>query len=188
MAIDSKIILALPSLPNDELSPVLFNELLTVYKALRNLLDGVSKFTGIDAPAQAEWSQATASNTILTGNQTRLYVLASVAINAGQIVNLFNNAGIVGARLASASSATTLGHCVATQAAGAGSYVELQWLRAFTTSIGGLTVGSLYYLSPVAGAVQDVAPNAVGTIQQAIGVAIAPSQLLLDMSLQFKQN
>lgn len=188
MAIDSKIVLALPSLPNDQLTPQLFNELLTVYKALRNLLDGVSKFTGIDAPQQIEWAQTPASSSILTGNTTRLYVLASVSINAGQIVNLFNNAGTVGARLASASSAATLGHGVATQAAGAGQYLEMQWLRSHTTSIGGLTIGSLYYLSPVAGAVQDVAPNVVGTIQQAIGVAIGSSEMLLDMSLQFKQN
>lgn len=188
MAIDSRISLGLPSLPNEQLTPQLYNEFSIVYKSLRNLSEGVGQLTGIDAAPQAEWADSSASSTILTGNATRLYPIASVLIAAGQLVNLFNNAGVLGARLASSSAPSTMAHGLAVTGAGIGSRIEMHWLRTFTTSIGGMVIGQLYYTGTVAGTVQNIPPVAAGTIQQPIGVAIASNQLLLDISLSFKQN
>ena len=53
MAIDNnRIILGLPALPSDELPAQLYSDFLVVHRAIRNLLDGVSRLSGIDPPAQ----------------------------------------------------------------------------------------------------------------------------------------
>lgn len=189
MATDSKIVLGIASLPSDNLPKDLYDDFLSLYRAIKNLADKVSEFTGIDPPDQLEWAESTASRTILSGNHTRLYVVANVAINAGQLVNLFDfGGGVLRARLASASAANTMAHAICTQSVAAGQIAPLQWLRAYVNQIGGMTSGVLYWLSPTAGFVQNVAPVAAGTIRQPIGVAIAPSQLLMDISLLFIQN
>lgn len=189
MAIDSsKIILGLPSLPSDSLPPELWDDFKTVYNAIRNIANGVSVYSGIDAPSPDEWADSPPSDTFLTGNLTRLYVVASVPIAAGQVVNLFNDAGTLKARLASASSFTTVGHAVATAAAAAGAIVELQYLQGLITSIGGMITGDMYWLSTVPGAVQNAYPVAAGTIRQAIGLAATPSVMLMHSTLSYQQN
>jgi len=189
MAIDnSKIILGLPNLPPDTLPPWAFSALLPIHTAIKNLADLVSQYTGIDAPDSSEWAATPASATILTGNATRLYPVADVAINPGQLVNLFNSGGVVKARLASASSAATMAHGIANTAGVPGSNFEMQWLRCFTQLIGGMTPGTLYYVSTTPGAVQSAAPVAGGTIRQPAGLALAASQLILDLPLSFIQN
>lgn len=185
---NSRIILGLPQLPNENLTPIIYGELSTVYGAIFNLLRGISTYGGIDAPQQQDWAQSPPSATFLVGNLTRLYVACGVAIGAGQLVNLYNNAGVLNAQLASASSAATLAHGVANIAGAAGDIIEIQWMRGFITSIGGMSLGATYYLSPTAGAVQNLPPTAVGTIQQPIGLAIAASQLLMDIPYFYKQN
>lgn len=188
MATDSKIILGLPNLPNDELPKSLYDDFKTIYNALNNLLAGVSNFAGVDAPPPDEWSQSGANRTILTGNLTRLYVPASVALVAGQIINLFDNAGVINARLASAAAAGTMAHGIVTDSVAPGGIASIQWLRAYVSSIGGMTRGTMYWLSPTPGAVQNVAPVAVGTIAQPVGLAIAPTEMIMDIPLSFKQN
>jgi hypothetical protein len=188
MATDSKIILGLPNLPNDQLPKDLYDDFKTIYNALNNLASGVSTFAGVDAPPQDEWSQSGPSRTILTGNLTRLYVPASVALVAGQIVNLFDNAGTLSARLASAAAASTMAHGLVTDSVGPGGTASIQWLRSYVNSIGGMTLGTVYWLSPTPGAVQNVAPVAVGTIAQPIGLAIAPTEMIMDIPFFYKQN
>lgn len=184
----SRISLGLPSLPNDQLPPAAYNESNIIYRAINNLAQGVSLYGGVDGIEQADWAQYAPSVTILSGNLTRLYPIASVAIAAGQIVNLFNNAGVLNARLANAGSAATMAHGVANTACAAGARFEMQWLRCYNLSIGGMIIGSLYWLSTVAGAVQNTAPAAVGTIAQPVGLAVAASEMIMDISLSFKQN
>jgi hypothetical protein len=188
MAIGNRITIALPSLPNNELNPILYAELSIIYRAIRNLLDGVSKLTGIDSTAQEEWALTPESSTILTGNATKMYPVASELVSIGQLVNLFDNAGTLGARLASANSATTVAHGIAASPAGPGGRFEMQYLRSYVASIGGMVPGTLYYLSTTAGAIQNLPPLAAGTIQQPVGVAVTSSGLLLDISLSFKLN
>lgn len=189
MATDNyKIVLGLPALPSDTTPPELYDDFLLVYRAIQNLLRGVSRYVGVDAPAADTWSGQLFSDTLLQGNLTRLYVPASVAIARGQVVNLFDNAGVLSARLADAAGAATMAHGVANSAAAApGDLIELNWLRGFIDSIGGMTTGKLYWLSTVPGGVQDIAPSSAGQIQQPIGLALAPAQMALDISLSYRQ-
>lgn len=188
VTINSKITLSLPQFPSDQLEPAVYNEIQALYFTFTNLLYGISKYTGIDAPTDDSWSQLVPSDTLLEGNVTRMYPIASVAIARGQAVNLFNSAGNLRARLAKADSATTMMHGVANTAAAAGEQFEMYWMRACLDSIGGLALGSLYYLSPaVAGAVQNVRPAAAGNIIQTAGFALAATTLLMDCSSEYIQ-
>lgn len=186
--IDSfKIQLGLPQLPDESISPELYGQLLPIYRALQNLLRGTSQYCGIDAPDSSLWSELTYQDTLLESQLTRLYPIASVAINRGQVVNLFNSAGVLNARLAQATSAATMMHGVANTAAAPGQRFEMYWMRALLDSIGGLTIGQLYYLSTVAGAVQSARPAAAGNIIQSAGLALAGSTFLMDCTLQYIQ-
>ena len=183
-----KIVTSLPIQPSTELSPQLWSELSVIYRAIQSLLDGVSRFSGIDPTEQAYWKDVTPADTVLTGNLTRMYPIASVAIAAGQIINLFSDAGVIKARLANASGADTMAHGIANNAAAVGAQFEMQWLSGYVTSISGMTVGIQYWLSTTAGAVQNLPPTAAGTIQQQIGFSLAADKMIMDIPLAYKVN
>lgn len=179
--------LGLPVLPSDNIPKELYDNFFQLHRAIQNLLRGVSQYCGIDPPASDLWDTVSYQETLLSGNLTRLYPVADVAIARGQVVNLFNSGGELKARLAAATSASTAAHGVANSAALAGQRFEMNWLRATLDSIGGLTTGSLYWLSPTPGAVQAIIPSGGGQIQQPVGVALAATTLLLDIPLSYRQ-
>lgn len=185
---DSSIIqLGLADLPADTVPKELYDDFLSLHRAIKSLLTGVSRFAGIDAPTPDTWPFLLYSDTILSQNHTRLYPVADVAITAGQMINLYSNAGNLRARLANAGSATTMAHGVANTGAVAGAQFEMYWLRGFVTTVGGMILGTLYWLSTTAGAIQNVAPNVAGQIQQPVGLAVGTSMLLMDIPLSYKQ-
>lgn len=188
MADNFRIQLGLPVLPPDDLPPQLADDFKIVYTAIQNLLRGVSQYCGVDAPTSDIWSQTIFADTLLIGNLYRMYVPAGAVIARGQVVNLYNNAGVLNARLAQANSATTMAHGVANTAGGIGSIIEVNFQQSLIDSIGGLTVGALYYLSPsVAGAVTATRPSTVGQIIQSVGLALTPGQMALNIPLQYQQ-
>lgn len=188
MATDNFVIqTGLPALPEDNIPTELYDNFLQLHRAIQNLLRGVSRYCGIDAPSQDIWPQITFTETLLSGNLTRLYVPASVAISRGQVVNLHDNAGILSARLAVATSAATMAHGIANTTVGVGGTVELNILRGTLDSVGGMTLGTVYWLSTVAGAIQNTAPVAVGQIQQTIGLALDPDSLLMEIPFFYRQ-
>lgn len=185
---NSRIVTGLPNLPSDQLPKELWDDFKILYNAINNLAQGISVYAGVDGVDPTEWADSPPSATILSGNLTRMYPIASVAITAGQIVNLFDDAGTMKARLANANSATTMAHGIANTSAAAGARFEMQWLRSFVVSIGGMIPGTLYWLSTTGGAIQNTSPVAVGTIRQPIGVAWAAAELLMDIPLAYIQN
>lgn len=182
----SKIQTGLPDLPDDTVDPKLYDDLLILHRAIKNIVLYVGRYAGIDAPTPDIWSGIQYVDTILTANLNRLYPVASVPITAGQIVNLFNSAGNLRARLAVATGAATMAHGIAMTSAAAGEQFEMYWLRGYVDTIGGMTIGTVYWLSTVAGAIQNVAPAVVGQIQQQIGLALTSSQLLADIPFTYR--
>lgn len=182
-----KINLGLPAQPADTIPPDLYEYFNTLHKAIHNLLRGVSQYAGVDPPASDTWDSLTYQDTILTGNATRMYPIAGATIARGALVNLYNDAGTLKARLAVNTSASTMAHGIANTAAVAGQRLEINWLRGVIDSIGSLTVGSLYYLSPVAGFVQATRPATAGQIIQPIGLAVGTSTMIADTPLYYQQ-
>lgn len=184
---DFKIRTGLPQLPDDNIPKELYGAFLYVYQAIQNLQRGTSEYAGIDAPASDIRGELTYQDTLLMGNLTRMYPYAAVAIARGQMVNLYNDAGTLKARLAVATSGSTMAHGIANEAAAIGQQFEMQWLRATVDSVGGMALGTLYYLSTVAGSIQSARPAVAGQIVQPIGLALADATLAMDISLYFQQ-
>lgn len=184
---DFKIQLGLPQLPPDETPKELYGLFMYVFQAIHNLHRGVSSYCGIDAPDVDIRDQLTYQDTLLGGNFTRMYPIAAVNISRGQVINLYNNAGALNARLAVATGASTVAHGIADASVLAGERVAINWLRGTLDSVGSMTLGTLYYLSTTAGAVQSTKPVNVGEIVQPIGLALASDTLLMDIPLSFQQ-
>jgi len=183
-----KIQTGLGQLPPDDLQADLYDDMLLLYRAIQNIQRGVSQFCGIDQQDPTAWGSLTYADTLLQGNLTRMYVVASVAISRGQVVNLFNNAGVLNARLARGDSAATMAHGIANNSVGISGILELNWQRGTIDSISGMVVGALYYLSPtVAGAVQTVRPSTAGHIIQPVGLALTGATMALESSLSYIQ-
>lgn len=188
MAVDSfRIQTGLPQLPEENIPRELYDNFFQLHRAIQNLVRGVSEYCGVDPVPEEFWDQVAFSQTLLSGNLTRMYLPASVAISRGQVVNLHSNAGVLNARLAVATSATTAAHGIANSSAAPGEVVEINAFRGLLDSVGGMITGTVYWLSIVPGAVQNTPPVAPGQIQQTIGVALTPSQLLMEIPLSWFQ-
>jgi len=99
-------------------------------------------------------------------------------LTAGNIVNLYNNAGALTIRKADATTNTkpAYGFVMAntTSPANATMYI-LGVANSFVT---GKTVGATYYLDTTAGGVTATPPSASGNIVQEIGIATATTEIL----------
>jgi hypothetical protein len=179
MAFKSSVNTGLPNIP-DPPDPAFFSEFTRVYNAIRNLALALDSYTGALTQDSSVYSQITPPSSILVQNTQRLYVLFSEAATYGQTINLWNNAGILNARLSNASAAGKPIHAWCSTAAGVaiGAYGEVM-LGGLCTAIGSLTPGSTYYAGNVSG---TIAPTA-GTISQKIGYALGASYLFFKPDL-----
>lgn len=179
MAYKSSINTGLPNIPEPP-DPAFFAEFTRIYNAIRNLTIAIDAYTGSLSAEAAYYSQTPPTTTVLTQNTQRLYVKFSEAVAYGQTINLWNNASVLGCRLASAAAAGKPMHgwCSTAGGVASGAYGEVM-LGGLCTAIGSLTIGTTYYLGNTAGA---IAPTA-GTISQKIGYAIGANYLIVQPDL-----
>lgn len=180
MAENSRILTGLPNLPADTIDPKIYSEILTIYRAIQNLLAGVSELAGIDPPDAIEIASMDPTKYLLEANLSRWYPTTDDPLVRGQLVRASNVSGANRCALAGAGTGLTFGPAIgiANQAAGVGTKVEIL-LGGITDAIGGMVPGTLYYLSPTFGAVQNLRPVAAGQIIQPIGWAMTASQMFL---------
>lgn len=184
MAENSKVILGLPNLPSDEIKPAaLYPEFLTIYRAIQNLLAGVSRFTGIDGPDAAEIAQMQGWEFMLESNVTAWYPTADVPITRGQTVSITTANHCT---LADASTMATNCIGVADETKAAGQKIKII-TGGVIDSISGMVAGTLYYLSTTAGGIQNLAPITPGEIVQGLGWALDSNHLLLHPSTFIRQ-
>jgi len=178
----------LQQLPDNSLEPRIYQSFVAVHLAIANLVQQVSELTGIDEYPPDLWPQLTPATTLTTGNATRMYLPAGVNLTAGQMVNLYNNAGVLSVRLAQGNAAGTMAHGIVNASCLAGETASINYLRTYTDLIGGLAIGVLYYLDPaVAGGITNVRPAAAGNIIQPVGVGLSATTLALDIPLSYIQ-
>ena len=158
----------LPLLTKGESEP----DLRYLYFAVQNLAQAVGQKLGLDTPIDGYNSDPAYT---IGASKRRIYVPAAEAINYGQLVNIFDNAGTMSAKLADATDATRpclgISNTIGTVAI-AGT-VEVVLPGAYVSSVGGLTPGELYYLSTTPGTGSNAAPGAAGNIIQPLGFAVA---------------
>lgn len=103
------------------------------------------------------------------GQETRV-LEAAETLDAGDFVNIFDDAGTTKVRKANATDTTKPANGFVktgvAQGANATVYKEGQ-----NDALTGLTIGTKYFLSTIGGQITPVAPNASGTIIQFINIA-----------------
>lgn len=166
-------ITALPEIPQDKY-PEIYIDNLKLRNGIKILQGIIDTYCGALGEDPAYWGQqSNPANWNRLQNLTRTYALASENIAAGAVVNFYNNAGVLGVRNANATAAGKPAHAWSTTAITTGNYGEfIQQGACFL--IGGLTIGTTYYLSNTNGLIS----NGAGTISQKVGYAIGPSTLI----------
>lgn len=140
-------------------------------KILQGVLD---TYTGALGEEPIYWNQQTnPANWNRLQNLTRTYGQATEAISAGAAVNFYNNAGVLGVRNANATAAGKPAHAFCTTSVASSAYGEFVQQGACFL-IGGLTIGTTYYLSNTNGLIS----NGPGTVSQKIGYAIGTTTLI----------
>ena len=164
---------AIPEISQDKY-PEIYIDNLKLRNGIKILQGIIDTYTGALGEDPAYWDQQTnPANWNRLQNLTRTYAKASENIAAGAVVNFYNNAGVLGVRNANATAAGKPAHAWSTTAVNSGSYGEFcQQGTCFL--IGGLTIGTTYYLSNTNGLIA----NGPGTISQKIGYAIGSSTLV----------
>lgn len=183
VSISSKIITGLPNLPADGLPKELWPEFLTIYRAIQNLLEGVTRWTGIDGPDELERAEMQGYEFLLEQQMASWYPVATVPIARGQLVCV-NGANTCG--LASAAAMATNAIGVADETVGAGQKVKVI-TQGLVDSITGMVPGTLYYTGVTPGAIQNLPPITPGQIVQGMGWALDSTHLLLRPSTFIRQ-
>jgi hypothetical protein len=154
-----------------------------IQQSAQNLIEGLTKYTGLAQQDSALWSALTPAETILSQNHNRLYIQASETIALGAVVNLYNNAGVLNVRNANATNTTkpAYGWCTTAGGITSGDFGEVILKMGCCINISGLTVGTRYWLSTTNGLITATMPAVSGNIQQYIGVALSTTQLFMDI-------
>lgn len=178
--INSPIDIRLPIEPEVD-DPVLKTELAKVYNAIRNLQVATTTLTGAQQRDPSIWNLLQPTDTIKSQNLNRYYAKAQEAIAFGAVINVVDlGGGIAGIRLANAASADKRpchGFCDTSGGIAAGDYGEVILMHGLCAAIGGLTIGTTYYLNTTApGTVTNILP-AGPNLQQSLGFALGPQLL-----------
>jgi hypothetical protein len=154
---------------------------------LVDLINGVSSFTGstVDAGKPVVLNANGELDSSFTGSPVT--AVAAVNLTAGQLINIYNNAGVVTARLANAANASSLpahGFVTSPVTAGATATIFTQGIVAipYTTGFSNADVGVPLYLSnTTAGFITKTAPTSPDLIQPlgyTYQVGLSPSALV----------
>jgi len=153
--------------------PEIWADLVRVRNSIRALQSALDAYTGQTPINPVDYSSTAQSSSLLLQSQAKVYVPASVAISPGQMVNLFDSAGVLTARLADAATPNYVrGFASISAAVGIGDYLEVTLLGA-DFYVTGLTIGAVYYLQDTPGALGTTP----GTNTQAVGYALDTTNL-----------
>jgi hypothetical protein len=162
-----------------------FNELYAfAFQVVRAFVD----FSGIGQQNFSNWAiLAGNTKTLLAGNLNRLYVIASEAISFGAAISLFNSGGVLQVRNANATNNTKIcdGFCSTIGGITAGATGEII-LNNGVANIGGLVIGSRYWLSTTNGIISNAPAVAAGNVEQLLGIAISSTVLSFNISNWFQ--
>lgn len=153
---------------------------LTLVSGVKRLVSAVTTSAGAadDGKIPALDASGRLSTTFMPigiGADTKSLV-TSENLSAGNIVNIYDNAGTPTARKADATTAGKEG--VGFVLAGSTSpAAALIYFEGTITGLSGLTPGARYYLDTTAGLVTTTPPSATGNVLQYIGRAVSATEL-----------
>lgn len=106
-------------------------------------------------------------------------IVASEALSAGDLVNVWNNAGQFNVRKADASTSGKSAHGFVLSAVSNGANATV-YFEGTNTQLSGLTAGEQFLSVTVAGKTQSSAPTGAGQVVQRVGIAVSSTNLNFD--------
>lgn len=156
---------------------------LTLISGIRSLVSAKDSSAGAgDAGAIVALDAAgkIASNMMPNGiGADSRVVEASENLAAGDLVNLWDDAGTLSARKADATSSGKEAHGFTEAAVTSGNNATILF-DGTIPGLTGLTLGAKYYLSTTAGGVTTTAPSATSNVVQPVGVAASATELVFE--------
>lgn len=167
----------------------LFSAFMQVYQAIGNLQQAISLYGGVDSLPTDWWPQLTIDDTFFDGNLNRLIAVANENISFGQAVSPILVGGALQLRLANATNNTRwcCGFSITPGTILAGAPLEIK-TRGKIDGIVGMTIAGRYWVSTIAGSVQNTPPVAAGNIEQVVGFAATGSRLICSLDSFFIQH
>lgn len=105
-------------------------------------------------------------------------LVASEALSAGDLVNVWDDAGTAKMRKADADTISKKAHGFVKDAVSSGATGKIYPEENVITGLSGLTIGATYFLSQTAGGVTTTAPTGANVISQSVGYALSATELL----------
>lgn len=157
-------------------------ELSYVFNALRTLAAHVDKITGALSPLQTDWPQYIPDGAFAATHSHKIYAQCIGAVPFGAMINLFGSGGVLYAKTAKADgfANAAAGFCNTPGGFAHGEIGEFICGPGINEGIGGLVIGTWYFLDPTttSGQITATQPVAAGQIIQLCGIAIATNRLL----------
>ena len=124
--------------------------------------------------------------TMLDGAVENRSMVASEALSAGDVVNIWDDAGTSKMRKADADTDREVdGFVLAAVGSGASGTVYLE--EAVITGLSGLTPAATYWLSTTAGALTSTSPTGNNVLSQIVGKALSATELRYRPEPSYKQ-
>lgn len=150
-----------------------------VYDSIQQIIYTFIKYLGVGTFDRSFWSSLSADpgQLLFEGNLNKIYIIAKVAIAAGQYISLINDAGVLKAQLASGVVGSTFwADGYSTGIVAAGSVGEFILGRGNNKYLSGLTIGQRYWIGGP-GAVRTTPATLAGQLEQYIGIAVTTTEL-----------
>lgn len=161
-----------------------FDQLFRIYNAIKAVASNLDTYTGAMQYDSSLWSVLTPALTLWTSGANRLYLPTSDILVAGDMVSIWNNAGVMTARKAGGPAwigGDCKGYSTGIAAAGARCEIILFGLCPYVT---GLTPGATHWVSNgLTGAFTAVKPAVNGNKIQPIGFALTSTTLFFNPSV-----
>lgn len=152
-----------------------------IHTSLYTLVDALTRYCGIDSLVDSEGQSATASDTIVAGNNGRFWCMAAEVISPGQLITLVNTSGVITAVKADAGASKPAdGIYLGSAATVVGTRYEFSLGYGIITNYSNLTVGGNYYLG-AGGLVQLGSPQGSGAISQYVGRALTDKLIFMNL-------
>lgn len=105
-------------------------------------------------------------------------IVASEALSAGALVQIWPNAGVANVRNANATDATKPADGFVLAAVASLASATVYFPGQLVTGVSGLTIGAPVFLSTVSGGVTVTAPSAAGNLVQQVGTALSATSFI----------
>lgn len=142
--------------------------------SINNIMRSLEQFGGITQKDVALWSSLIPSDTLLTHQLRRLYIVTSVSLVYGDFVQIYNDAGTAKVRKSNATAGSVRrahGFCNVQAGTAAGERTEII-VGSGILSITGVVAGDDLYLGTTAGTVSTTPATGVGQLEQYIGFGV----------------